>query len=76
MTQPCELRYQLLSIIDQLNNNLRKTVITTVITADTQCKNVVTNRDYESDLHNPTILKVGTVAPGGGVNHQKVTETG
>ena len=37
--------------------------MTTVITADTQCRNVITNRNYESNLHyNPTIFKVGTVA--------------
>ena len=42
----------------------RKTVITTVITADAQCRSVVTNRSYKSDLHKtPTIFSVGTVHP-------------
>lgn len=41
---------------------LYKTAIATDITANTHCLNVVTNCDYEPDLHyNPTILKVGMV---------------
>ena len=52
-----------LNIVDQIVDYFCKIVVTTVITADTQCRNVATNCNYESDLHkNPTILKVGTVA--------------
>ena len=39
-----------LSMVALINVCLHKTVITTVITADTQCRNVVTNCNYESDL--------------------------
>ena len=37
------------SIVAKLNNYFRKSVITTVITADTQCRIVVTNRHCNRD---------------------------
>ena len=36
-------------IVAKIINYFRKTVITTVITADTQCEYVVTNRNYDGD---------------------------
>ena len=49
-------------IVAKIINYLRKTVITTVITAVTQCGNVVTNRNYDRDEDTfATIITFGTV---------------
>ena len=37
------------NIVGKINDHFRKTVITTVITANTQCRIVVTNRNYGRD---------------------------
>ena len=50
------------SILVYINNDFRKTVITTLIAAGAQCRNEVTNRIYHCDLLKfTTILKFGTV---------------
>ena len=48
-------------IVAKITNYFRKTVITTVITADTQCEYVVTNRNYDGDdITFATIITFGT----------------
>ena len=49
-------------IVAKIIDYFRKTVITTVITADTQCEYVVTNRNYDGDdITFATIITFGTV---------------
>ena len=45
---------------------ISKTIVTAIITTDTQCKNVVTNLNYDRDLLNfVTSFKFGTVCDTG-----------
>ena len=43
----CDVIIPNINIADAFSNYFRRTVITTIVTANTQCRNVVANRDYD-----------------------------